>query len=223
MRPLPHAPTPEPAGSPLDLTGASALCLSPPAGRMAGIFGEGACRLALQALAAPLVAGEAVVAVDGGNRFDPYAISRAANALGADARTALSRIRLSRAFTCHQLERLLTGRLAAELSRHGARLALVLGLHESFRDADVPYKEACALFRRSVSALQKLSASGVRVVLAGHPAPGDRGGFFMHLARQARPMLLVRHEGDAWGGTLWLDGKQAPLSLRAGNPDGLRD
>jgi hypothetical protein len=223
MGTMPRVPAPDPAGSPLDLSGASALCLSPPPGQLAGIFGEGACSLALQALAAPLLAGEAVVAVDGGNRFDPYAISRAAAALGADARTALSRITLSRAFTCHQLERLLSGRLAPELSRRRARLALVLGLHESFRDADVPYREACALFRRSVSALQKLSASGVRVVLAGHPAPGDRGGFFMHLARQARPLLLVRREGDAWVGTLRLDGKRAPVPLRAGDPDGRRD
>ncbi|HEY5997588.1 MAG TPA: hypothetical protein VIU29_11240 [Candidatus Deferrimicrobiaceae bacterium] len=213
---VPRVPAPDPAGSPLDLPGASALCLSPPAGRMAGIFGEGACTLALQALAPLLLAGETVVAVDGGNRFDPYAISRAANALGGDARTALSRIRLSRAFTCHQLERLLSERLAPELSRRRARLALVLGLHESFRDADVPYGEACALFRRSVSALRKLSASGVRVVLAGHPATGDRGGFFMHLARQARPMLLVRREGETREGTLWLAGRSAPIPLRKG-------
>lgn len=206
---------PGPASA-LDLHAASALCLAPPPGRMAGIFGEGACRLALRALAGPLLAGEPVVAVDGGNRFDPYEISRAAHALGGDARAALSRIRLSRAFTCHQLERLISGRLAAELSRRRARLALVLGLHESFRDADVPYREACALFRSSVSALRKLSASGVRVVLAGHPASGDRAGFFLHLAREARPMLLVRREGPAWSGTLWLAGRRAPAPLRAG-------
>jgi hypothetical protein len=198
----------------LDLSGASALCLAPPPGKMAGIFGEGACTLALRALAAPLLAGEPVVAVDGGNRFDPYAISRTASAAGGDARAALARIHLSRAFTCHQLERLLSERLAPELSRRRARLALVLGLHESFADADVPFKEACALFRKSVSALKKISASGVRVVLAGRPATGDRGGFFMHLARDARPMLLVRREGDAWNGTLWLEGRRAPILLR---------
>ncbi|HEY3489730.1 MAG TPA: hypothetical protein VGK27_06375 [Candidatus Deferrimicrobiaceae bacterium] len=202
--------------APLDLYDASALCLAPPPGRMAGIFGEDACALALRALAAPLLAGETVVAVDAGNRFDPYAISRSASALGGDARAALSRIRLSRAFTCHQLERLLSERLAPELSRRRARLALVLGLHESFRDADVPYREACALFRKSVAALRKIATSGVRVVLASHPASGDRAGFFMHLAREARPMLLVRREGGAWGGTLWLDEKRAPIPLLSG-------
>ena len=199
----------------IDLFDASALCLSPPPGKMAGIFGENACTLALRALTAPLLAGEPVVAVDGGNRFDPYVISRTASALGGDARAALSHIYLSRAFTCHQLERLLSERLAPELSRRRSRIALVLGLHESFRDADVPYKEACALFRKSVSALKKISASGIRIVLAGHPASGDRAGFFMHLAREARPMLLVRREGETWGGTLWLDGKRAPIPLRA--------
>jgi hypothetical protein len=198
----------------LDLSGASALCLSPPPGRIAGIFGEGACALALEAVAAPLLAGEHVVTVDAGNRFDPYIVSRAAAALGGDARAALARIRVSRAFTCHQLERLLSERLSPELSLRRARLVLVLGLHESFRDADVPYKEACALFRKSVSALRRIAASGVRVVLAGAPSSGERSGFFLHLVRNSRPMLLVRREGTSWSGTLRLDGQHVPIPLR---------
>ncbi len=205
-----------PGPAALDLFSASALCLSPPPGKMAGIFGEGACTLALQALASPLLAGEAVVAVDGGNRFDPYAISRTASALGGDARAALSRIHLSRAFTCHQLERLLSERLAPELARRRSRLALVLGLHELFRDADVPYKEACALFRKSVSALKKIAESGVRVVLTGRPTAGDRACFFLHLARDARPLLLLRREDDGWSGTLRLDDRRSPILLRPG-------
>jgi hypothetical protein len=71
---------------------ASALCLRPAPGKLAGFFGTGAHRLALRALARPLVAGEPVVAVDGGNRFDPYEISKAERALGGNGRVALSRI-----------------------------------------------------------------------------------------------------------------------------------
>ena len=65
---------------------ASALCLRPAPGKLAGFFGTGAHRLALRALARPLVAGEPVVAVDGGNRFDPYEIGRAERALGGSGR-----------------------------------------------------------------------------------------------------------------------------------------
>lgn len=107
----------------LDMERASSLCLSPSPGKMAGIFGDGACGLALRALAVPLLRAEAVVAVDGANRFDPYEISKAARARGGDGRAALSRIRVSRAFTCHQMEALLSRRLPEALSRFDALFA----------------------------------------------------------------------------------------------------
>ncbi len=192
---------------------ASSLCLFPPPGKMAGIFGDGACGLALRALAVPLLRGEAVVAVDGGNRFDPYEISGAARARGGDAGKALSRIRVSRAFTCHQMEALLSRRLPDALARFDARLALVLGLPETFADADVPYVEACRIFRSCLAALRRLSRAGTRVVLVGKgeppergghysvgPVPADRAGFFRHLVRTSDPVLLLRREerGPAW-------------------------
>jgi hypothetical protein len=48
--------------SPVDIERASSICLSPPPGKMAGILGDGACGLALRALARPLLHGETVVA-----------------------------------------------------------------------------------------------------------------------------------------------------------------
>jgi hypothetical protein len=195
----------------LDIERASSLCLSPPPGKMAGIFGDGACGLALRALARPLLCGEAVVAVDGGNRFDPYEIARAARASGGDGREALSRIRISRAFTCYQMEALLSRRLPEALARFDARLALVLGLPETFADADVPYAEACRVFRNCLSELRRLALAGTRVVLAGKgdppaeggyyavgPAPADRAGFFRHLVRTADPVLLLKGEDGRW-------------------------
>jgi hypothetical protein len=194
---------------------ASALCLRPAPGKLAGFFGTGAHRLALRALARPLVAGEPVVAVDGGNRFDPYEISKAERALGGNGRVALSRILVSRAFTCTE-----------------AGIAVVLGLPETFTDADVPFAEACRVFRNCLSSLCQLAAHGVRVVLVGEgdargisggespgsPASpfaavsadsgdksrggGNRAGFFRHLARIADPCLLLHREGEEWRATL---------------------
>jgi len=195
--------------SPLDMERASSLCLSPPPGKMAGIFGDGACGLALRALAVPLLRAEGVVAVDGANRFDPYEISRAVRARGGDGGDALSRIRVSRAFTCHQMEALLSRRLPEALARFDARLALVLGLPETFADADVPYAEASRVFRNCLSALRRIARGGTRVVLVGKgepsasvgpravgPAPADRAGFFRHLVRAADPVLLLQREED---------------------------
>jgi hypothetical protein len=223
----PHTPVVSPAVT--DIEHASALCLRPAPGKLAGFFGTGAHRLALRALARPLVAGEPVVAVDGGNRFDPYEIGRAEKALGGSGRAALSRILVSRAFTCHQMEALLSRRLEAALDRSGAGIAVVFGLPETFADADVPYVEACRVFRNCLSSLRRFAADGTRVVLVGSDPPaadafpfaavpaasgnmprgkgiapegGDRGGFFRHLVRIADPCLLLRREGGRQGATL---------------------
>lgn len=195
----------------VDIERASSICLSPSRGKMAGIFGDGACPLALRALARPLLHGETVVAVDGGNRFDPYAIGKAAAALGGSGKEALSRIRVSRTFTCHQMEALLVRKLPFALARYDARLALILGLPEAFADPDVPFAEACRLFRSCLSALRRISAGGARVVLVGKaeaernggyyspmPAPENREGFFRHLARAADPALFLRREENGW-------------------------
>lgn len=178
-----------------------AACLAPPPGKMAALFGPGATRLALRAVAGPLLAGAPVVAVDGGNRFDPYEIARAERALGGSGRTALSRLLVSRAFTCHQMEALLSRSLPEALARSGARTALVLGLPETFDDEDVPYPEACRVFRGCLSALRRLSGEETRVVLAGEAAARRRPGFQRYLERTADPLLLL------WGDTLPLEGK----------------
>jgi hypothetical protein len=194
----------------LDIDRASSLCLSPPPGKMAGIFGDGATGLVLRTLARPLLRGENVVAVDGGNRFDPYEIGKAARALEGDGKEALSRIRVSRAFTCHQMEALLSRRLPEALSRFDAQLALIMGLPETFSDADVPYAEACRVFRNCLSALRRVALSGTRIVLVGRgepparnpysvgPVAGNRSGFFRYLLRAAEPALLLRRSKEGW-------------------------
>jgi hypothetical protein len=211
----------EPTPQRIGMAALYALCLAPPPGKLAGILGPGACRLALRALARPLLSGEAVVAVDGGNRFDPYEVARAERAQGGSGREALSRLLVSRAFTCHQLEALLAHRLPGALVRSRARIALVLGLPEAFADEDVPYAEACRVFQGCLSALRRLSREGTRVVVTGEggghsfnrtadnlkecppkaPAPRavpfpknlpvSRTGFFRHLARTADPLLVL--------------------------------
>ena len=213
----------------MEIERASAICLRPAPGKLAGFFGTGAHRLALRALARPLAAGEPVVAVDGGNRFDPYEIGRAERALGGSGRVALSRIFVSRAFTCHQMEALLSRRLRPALERSGAGIAVVFGLPETFTDADVPFAEACRVFRNCLSSLRRLSAGGARVVLVGEggaggippeilpgfaapedkppgtetvAADGGRSGFFRHLVRTADPCLLLGGGGHSWRGTL---------------------
>lgn len=210
-----HAPRSAPVfPAAAEIERASALCLHPPPGELAGLFGAGAHRLALRALARPLLSGEPAVIVDGGNRFDPYEVARAERALGGSGHVALSRLLVSRAFTCHQMEALLSRRLAPALARTGARFAVILGLPETFTDADVPFAEACRVFRGCLAALRRIARKGTRVVLVSSippvstafppatPGGGDRSGFLRHLARVADPCLLLRRERDEWRATL---------------------
>ncbi len=47
--------------------------------------------------------------VDGGNSFNPYAVSKAAKSLGAPSKQVLSRIHIARAFTEYQMEAIIHG------------------------------------------------------------------------------------------------------------------
>jgi hypothetical protein len=108
------------------------------------------------------------------------------------------------------MEALLSRRLPEALSRFDARLALIMGLPETFSDADVPYAEACRVFRNCLSALRRVALAGTRVVLVGRgeppaknyysvgPAPDNRSGFFRHLVRTAEPVLLLRRSEEGW-------------------------
>ncbi|GAB4364382.1 MAG: hypothetical protein Kow00128_05980 [Deltaproteobacteria bacterium] len=210
-----NPPLPSLVSPPLaEIDRVSSLCLHPPPGRFAGLFGPGAHRLALRALARPLLSGEPAVVVDGGNRFDPYEIAREERALGGSGQAGLSRLLVSRAFTCHQMEALLARRLAPALAGSGARFAVILGLPERFADADVPYAEACRVFRGCLSALRRIARGDARVILAGREE-GDRPGFCRHLVRAADPCLLLRREGEGWKATLRRGAERAGRAFAA--------
>ena len=58
------------------------------------------------------IATRPLLVIDGANAFDPYLISDLARRLGLAPQTLLRQIRISRVFTCYQLEALLEERLA---------------------------------------------------------------------------------------------------------------
>jgi hypothetical protein len=98
-----------------------------------------------------------VVFVDGGNSIQPYAIARLCKARRIDARTALSRIRVARAFTAYQLATLVDERLDAEVRRTGARTVVVSCLFDMFFDGDVPWGESFQLVRRCLQEVKAVA------------------------------------------------------------------
>ncbi len=128
-------------------------------------------RLGLYAATERVLAGESVLYLDGANAFDPFVIGRLARAHRRQPRAVLSMIHVARAFTCHQMERLVSDCLDAALDRYGANIAILSGLFETFYDQAVPEQEALRLFGRMMESVNKLSQQGYRLLCLCPPAP----------------------------------------------------
>jgi hypothetical protein len=112
--------------------------------------------------------GLTVLYVDGANAFDPYILSRLARDAGQPPKAILQRLHLSRAFTCHQLETLITERLPSAIARYRPGLVVVSGWSHLFHDENVPAREAFRLLQDTGRRLRSLAEAGCPI-LATHP------------------------------------------------------
>jgi len=128
--------------------------------------GEGTRHLAHLLLSQLLLRGERVIVLDGANGFDAYALATAARRNRRAARTLLSAVRVSRAFTWQQWLALLEREAAPEAERAGARWVLALGPLDLFADANVKPFQAWRGARRTAEALRVLAASDLGVIAA---------------------------------------------------------
>jgi len=91
--------------------------------------------------------------VDGGNSFNPYALSRIAKSFGAEPRKVLSRIHVARAFTEYQLEALIHG-LQEAVERWNPGILAISYLPSLFSGSD-----GMRLFEPLLEHLKVLTAS----------------------------------------------------------------
>jgi len=156
-------------------------------------------RLGLHAAADRALAGEPVVYLDGANTFDPFVIGRVARAHRQVPRKILSLIHVARAFTCHQMERLVSDCLEEALIRYQARIAVVSGLFETFYDEAVPSQEVERLAGRMIRHLRRMAQRGYVLVCLCPPAPAvisSRHRFIDQLCSQADRVIRI---GEAQG------------------------
>lgn len=85
--------------------------------------------------AATACSGRDVVVVDGGNSFNPYAVSKAVKSMGHNPAGVLSRIHIARAFTEYQMEAIM-GTLEEAVARWNAALVGVLYMSYLFSTED---------------------------------------------------------------------------------------
>jgi len=120
-------------------------------------FGEAMARLSAYLMGQLALQGKSITLVDATQSFDPYLVARVGRLSGTPPRTLLERIRLSRAFTCHQLVTLLCETLPGQKAEGPL---FVLGPGVLFYDEQVPIRERQALFRQVVHSLVILKERG---------------------------------------------------------------
>lgn len=160
------------------------------------------------------IAQRPLLVIDGANAFDPYLISTISRRIGVPPSTLLTQIRISRVFTCYQLEALLEERLPRVRERFDPYGLFLSGPLEPLLDEEISRKEAVRVFRRILEALDRILEWPWTVVAAcpdaGRPPPG-REGFLPQIKRRAGHVFRVAVEEEGWrisaeepGGTAWL-------------------
>jgi len=142
--------------------------------------------------------GQPLLIVDGANAFDPFLVADLAQKFRISPRAILDEIRISRVFTCHQLEALLRERLHLAVQQFRSKAVYFSGLLDPLLDEEVASGEAFRIFKLIPPLLHRLVHSGVLTV-CGCPPPQQipgREGLFSALCESAAWVFDVRHDAD---------------------------
>jgi hypothetical protein len=115
-------------------------------------------------LSARLAINGVVRVLDGGNQYNAYAVAREIRRQTVELDEALNNIRLSRGFTCYQMQRLL-----AETRTIPDRPVMVFNLLATYYDESVSLRESCRLLDRALADLRRLSERAPVMVSARPP------------------------------------------------------
>jgi hypothetical protein len=142
--------------------------------------------------------GFEVWVADGANAFDPYIVSRFARKEGLTPEGLLKKIRVARAFTCHQLATLVRERLEGRIGEEKASLVVLLGPATLFADEEVPGEEAALLFRKMLAGVRRMSRRGFFSLLSQSVSRTNRNrGFLLReLAGFAHAVLKLKPEAE---------------------------
>lgn len=156
--------------------------------------GHAVLAYSLRAVASLLASGQHVVFIDSANAFNPFLIAEVATRLNRPPEELLDRIHVSRIFTVHQLEALITERLSDALTTYASWVLVASGLLDNLYDEDVELLEAWRVFRKATAHLRALADAGV-LVLVVCPAPAvslrDRDGMLDALIAEADKVIKL--------------------------------
>jgi hypothetical protein len=164
--------------------------------------GSGVFRLSLMAAGHALVNNVPVTVVDGSNRFDLYGLAefaRRSAGSGKSPEQILHNIFISRAFTCYQMEAVLTERLPAFIRAKQSPVVLIFGLLDTFYDEQAPLFEVRNALERIIGTLHALRDEGTALLLASmdmRPASPARLSLFPRLAAAMDVAYRLNEEVD---------------------------
>ena len=170
-----------------------------PPGKLYCVHGSspGVFRLSLTAAAHALLKDVPITLVDGTNRFDVYYLAEFARRQRPDPGRILEHIFVSRAFTCYQMEAVITERLPAFLKKKRSPIAIIFGLLDTFYDEQAPLFEVQASLQRIIAALRQLKQDNIAVLLASldvRLASPERNSLFPKLRAAMDQVYTVEEE-----------------------------
>lgn len=142
-------------------------------GQILAILAPHAGRNVMLATAARFALRGPVRVLDGGNHFNAYIVARSIRRLTADIDSALARISLARAFTCHHMEALLAAALLVQHHLAPAPATLVFDLLATFYDESVNLAERRRLLLLCQRYFKAISVHSP-LLISLRPASADR-------------------------------------------------
>jgi len=134
-----------------------------------------------------------VVYIDGGNTFDPYAVSAIAQEYGSEPKSVLEKIFISRAFTAYQLTALVFEKLEETMKRYRSKLVVISDITGLFLDRDVPKTEGRDIFLKMTQHLSEVASRRRAIVVASHfPRPYSSRSPFLESVLFGRASTVIR-------------------------------
>lgn len=190
-----------PSGGEAEWPGPALAAMLPDADGITAFVGaDGVLALGEALAASRLAAGDRVIVVDGAARFDLYRIKVIARRLGRRPGPFLKRLAFARGLSCHEMDRLVTGRLIDRVRTERAQSVILSGVLEAYYDPKVETSEARRLVSWLAKAVRALAAEAPRVFLFCPPAPEGRRDFLNLLSAAAdRVLTLAADSGRPFG------------------------
>ena len=153
-------------------------------GKLIVLYTPDAARTESMVLIAELGLRAAVTIMDGGNRYRPYQVARLLRTKTVDISSAANRLFSRRAFTCYEMNTLLSSTPSLK------QPCLILDLLNTFYDDHVSMHEADRLLKSCLCQIQRLVLFGPVVLTLAPPMAEERAFLLEQVCAQADEVMI---------------------------------